>query len=59
MVGQVTKQQMKVFGMFALAFLLSGMASAYAHLGVTYMALPSAAVALGLIGQMVQETYRS
>ena len=55
----MTKQQMKVFAMFALAFLLSGVASAYAHLGVTHLALPSAIVAFGLIGQMVQETQRS
>ncbi len=59
MVGRLTKQQMKVFGMFALAFLLSGVASAYAHLGATHLAVPSVIVAFGLIGQMVQETYRS
>ena len=58
-VGPMTKQQMKVFSMFALAFLLSGVASVYAHVGVTHLAVPSMAVAFGLIGQMIQETYRS
>ena len=55
MVGRITSQQWKVFGMFAVAFVLSGCATVYAMYGVNHMALPAAAVALVLTVQIINE----
>ena len=55
MVGRITQQQIRVFGMFVIALVLSGIATAYAHAGMAVPAVASAAIALGLVGDMVRE----
>lgn len=57
-VGRISAQQTRVFVMFALAFVLSGLCSAYANLHHNTMALATGALALALIVTMFTEAQR-
>lgn len=56
--GRITWQQIRVFGIFSVALVLSGVASVYALRGVTYLALAATVGTLVLVSAMVQEASR-
>jgi hypothetical protein len=55
-VGQITKQQARVFAMFAAAFLMTGLAFSFSAMGHVGVALAAAMTTLAFIFAMVLET---
>lgn len=55
MVGRITIQQAKVFTVFAVAFLMAGLCSAFAHLADNNLALMSGGFSVVLIATVIAE----
>lgn len=56
--GRISAQQVRVFALFSVAFVMSGLCSTFAHLHQNTNAIMTGALALALIVTMTLETYR-
>ena len=59
MVGRISKQQVKVFAIFAVAFVSAALTSAYANIHQTDMALLTGLLSLVMIATVWMEGYSS
>ena len=58
MVGRITIQQMRVFGVFSAAFVMTGMSFTFSHMAENALALMTGLMALVLIGTMFLEAQK-
>lgn len=59
MVGRISIQQTRVFAMFAVAFVMTGLCSTYAHTANNTLALMTGGLALVLIIAMFSEAQKT
>lgn len=57
--GRISAQQVRVFGLFAVAYVLIGLGYAYQAMGNSALALATAAMAFAFICSMIIEAQRS
>ena len=57
--GRISAQQVRVFGLFSVAFMLTGLAYAYQAIGDSSLALAMGAAAFAFICSVILEAQRT